>query len=99
MINYALKNELEEINILNSQLKLNVENNINVKYVLNEKMKIKNILMFSFILLLFFTITLFYEQKFENKEVFWVNAYTISPNSDIANAMVGGLLLERGLYK
>lgn len=62
-------------------------------------LKIKNILMFSFILLLFFTITLFYEQKFENKEVFWVNAYTISPNSDIANAMVGGLLLERGLYK
>lgn len=62
-------------------------------------LKIKNILIFSFILLLFFTITFFYEQKFENKEVFWVNAYTISPNSDIANAMVGGLLLERGLYK
>lgn len=61
-------------------------------------LKIKSVLIFSFIFLLFFTITFFYEQNFKNKEVFWVNAYTMSPNSDIANAMVGGLLLERGLY-
>ena len=42
---------------------------------------------------------MFYEQKFQNKEVFWVNALTSSPQSDIANAMVGGMLLERGFYK
>ncbi|MBR3628193.1 MAG: glycosyltransferase family 39 protein [Elusimicrobia bacterium] len=65
----------------------------------NDKLfKIKNIIICSIIFLLFFTITFLYEQNFKNKEIFWVKAYTISPNSDIANAMVGGLLLERGLY-
>lgn len=61
-------------------------------------LKIKSIVIFSFIFLSFVTITFFYEQNFKNKEVFWVKAYTMSPNSDIANAVVGGLLLERGLY-
>ncbi len=61
-------------------------------------MKIKNIILV-FFFLLFFSITFFYEQNFQNEEVFWVNAYTMSPESDIANAMVGGLLLERGMYK
>lgn len=51
------------------------------------------------IFIFFFMITLFYEQKFKNKEVFWVNAFISSPESDIANAMVAGMLMERGLYK
>ena len=61
-------------------------------------LKVKNVVVFSIIFLLFFTITFFYEQNFKNKAFFWVKAYTMSPNSDIANAMVGGLLLEKGLY-
>ena len=48
---------------------------------------------------MFSSVSLYYEQKFQNKEVFWVNALTMSPESDLANAMVGTLFFERGLYK
>nr|MCR4662515.1 tetratricopeptide repeat protein [Endomicrobiaceae bacterium] len=61
--------------------------------------KVKNIIIISFVFLMFFTVTFLYEQNFQNKEIFWVKAYTISPDSDITNAMVAGLLLERGFYK
>lgn len=49
--------------------------------------------------LMFSSVTLYYEQKFQNKTVFWVNALTMSPESDLTNAMVATLFLERGLYK
>ena len=49
--------------------------------------------------LMFSSVTLYYEQKFQNKEIFWVNALIVSPESDLANAMVGKLLFECGLYK
>ncbi len=52
-----------------------------------------------FFFLLFSSITLYYEQKFQNKEVFWVTALTMSPESDLANAMVATLFFERGFYK
>lgn len=51
------------------------------------------------VFMLFSCITLFYEQKFKNKEVFWLNAFISSPDSDIANAMIAEMLSERGFYK
>ncbi|MBO7610586.1 MAG: glycosyltransferase family 39 protein [Elusimicrobia bacterium] len=51
------------------------------------------------VFLLFSAITIFYEQKFENKEVFWLNALDISPDSDIPHAVIGRFLMEGGFYK
>ena len=51
------------------------------------------------IFLLFFTITIFYEQKFENKKIFWLNDLESSPQSDIPHAMIGCLLSDSGFYK
>ena len=51
------------------------------------------------VFILFSSITLFYEQKFQNKEIFWVNTLISSPESDIANSMIAEMLMERGLYK
>lgn len=48
---------------------------------------------------LFSSMTCFYENKFENKETFWVNALVFSPDSDTANAMVAGIFMERKMYK
>lgn len=48
---------------------------------------------------LFLSITYFYENKFKNKDTFWINALISSPDSDIANAMVAGLFMERKMYK
>lgn len=59
--------------------------------------KIVAIIVFFF--LMFCSVTLYYEQKFHNKETFWVNALMMSPESDLANAMVGQLFFECGLYK
>ena len=51
------------------------------------------------VLLCFSAITIFYEQKFKNKEVFWVNALSISPESDIPHAVIGQFLMDNGFYK
>jgi len=51
------------------------------------------------VFLLFSAITIFYEQKFENKEVFWLNALDSSPDSDIPHAVIGKFLLDNGFYK
>jgi tetratricopeptide (TPR) repeat protein len=59
----------------------------------------KFIALIVFFFLMFSSVTLYYEQKFQNKETFWVNALTMSPESDLANAMVGTLFFEHGLYK
>jgi len=67
---------------------------------LKEYNDIKKIFYCCFVVFILFScISLFYEQKFQNKEHFWVNALTSSPESDIANAMVAGMLLEKGMYK
>ncbi len=65
----------------------------------NEIYSKKFIALLAFFFLMFSSVTLYYEQKFQNKEFFWVNALTMSPESDLANAMVGQLFFERGLYK
>ena len=59
----------------------------------------KIIVLVIFFFLMFSSVTLYYEQKFQNKETFWVNALMMSPESDLANAMVGNLFFECGLYK
>lgn len=59
----------------------------------------QSICIFCLIFLFFSIITIFHEQKFKDKEVFWINAYLDSPKSDIANAVLAGLFLERGMYK
>ncbi len=67
---------------------------------LRENTDLKKIFKVCFIIFILFScISLFYEYKFQNKRVFWVNALMSSPESDIANAMVGGLLFENGFYK
>ena len=71
-----------------------------VSEFLKEYINTKKIFYCCFIVFMLFSgITLFYEQKFQNKEHFWVNALTSSPESDIANAMVAGMLLEREMYE
>lgn len=51
------------------------------------------------VFLCFSAITVFYEQKFENKEVFWISALDISPQSDIPHAVIAGFLTNKGFYK
>lgn len=51
------------------------------------------------VFLVFISISFFNEQKFKDKYVFWINAFLMSPQSDIANAMVAGLFFEQGLYE
>ena len=71
-----------------------------VSEFLKEYINIKKIFYCCFVVFIFFScISLFYEQKFQNKEHFWVNALISSPESDIANAVVAGMFLERGMYK
>jgi tetratricopeptide (TPR) repeat protein len=68
--------------------------------LLKEYMNFKKILYCSLMFFIIFScILLFYEQKFQNKEVFWINALISSPESDVANAMVAELFFEKGLYK
>ena len=65
-----------------------------------EYINLKKLMYCSLIVLIIFScIVLFYEDKFQSKEVFWVNALISSPESDVANAMVAGLFFERGMYK
>lgn len=59
----------------------------------------KFITVFFSVFFFFSAITIFYEQKFENKEIFWVNALNISPDSDIPHAMIAGFLMDNGFYK
>jgi len=51
------------------------------------------------IFLIFSCLSFEYVDKFKNKEIFWINAVTSAPNSDIANAVVAGILLENGIYE
>ncbi|MBR3654099.1 MAG: tetratricopeptide repeat protein [Elusimicrobia bacterium] len=51
------------------------------------------------VLLCFSAITVFYENKFKNKEVFWLTALEMSPESDIPHSMIGRFLYENGFYK
>ena len=67
--------------------------------IINKYDKINKIIFVSLPFFLFFCVTAyFYENKFENREVFWVNAFISSPDSDITNAMVAGLFMERKMY-
>lgn len=47
----------------------------------------------------FAALSFFHENKFKNKQIFWVNALIDSPDSDITNACVAGLLDEVKMYK
>jgi len=48
--------------------------------------------------IIFSCISYVYTDKFKNKEIFWVTAVTCSPNSDIANAVVAGILTDNAIY-
>lgn len=51
------------------------------------------------ITLIFAFLSFLHENKFRDKQIFWINALIDSPNSAITNASVAGLLDEVGMYK
>ena len=56
--------------------------------------------LFMFIIFIFYSyLSFIHENKFTNKQIFWVNALVDSPDSDITNASVAGLLDEVKMYK
>lgn len=48
--------------------------------------------------IIFSCISYVYTDKFKNKTIFWVTAVTCSPNSDVANAVVAGILTDNAIY-
>ncbi|MFA6914249.1 MAG: tetratricopeptide repeat protein, partial [Endomicrobiia bacterium] len=57
------------------------------------------VIFFISITVIFAFLSFLHENKFKNKQVFWINALIDSPNSAITNASVAGLLDEVGMYK
>ncbi|MDD2523884.1 MAG: glycosyltransferase family 39 protein [Endomicrobiaceae bacterium] len=65
-----------------------------------DKIHEKKIVMFLIIITIIFAFLSFlHENKFKNKQAFWINALIDSPNSAITNASVAGILDEVGMYK
>ncbi len=64
----------------------------------NEEFSKKSVTIGIIIFLLFSFITFTHGHKFMNREVFWINALIDCPESDIANSVVAGILVENRAY-
>ena len=64
----------------------------------DEKFSKKTVTIFTIIFILFSLITFTHSHKFMNRNVFWINALIDCPESDIANSVVAGILVENRAY-
>ena len=64
----------------------------------NENFSKKAVVVLTIFFVLFSLISFTHSQKFKNRDVFWINALIDCPQSDIANSVVAGILVEKRAY-
>ncbi|MBQ3835436.1 MAG: glycosyltransferase family 39 protein [Elusimicrobia bacterium] len=64
----------------------------------NENFSKKAVVVLTIFFVLFSLISFTHCQKFKNRDVFWINALIDCPQSDIANSVVAGILVEKRAY-